>query len=199
MIEHISYTNLKSEKYQSCHSGDIVNGARGVSEFIDITIDPAVEYGARYVAMNVLVYSGPTFAEHKKCYAGWMTREKPKSKEIYDPKHVVQKIDLTSESRNCIPVVFDLVERKAIWADLTTGSSYHMWGNNVHSNRATIEETLEAIVDTNNKVSLYELFEMHAWARGEIVATKEEADTVFSLTEGITPYDVPLINSDFIE
>jgi hypothetical protein len=40
---------------------------------------------------------------------------------------------------------------------------------------------------------------MHAWARGEIVATKEEADTVFSLTEGITPYDVPLINSDFIE
>jgi len=122
MIEHISYTNLKSDNYQSCHSGDIVNGARGVSEFIDITVDPAVKYGARYVAMNVLVYSGPTFAEHKKCYAGWMTREKPKSKEIYDPKHVVQKIDLTSESRNCIPVVFDLVERKAIWADLTTGS-----------------------------------------------------------------------------
>lgn len=197
-IGHVSWTALRSSTYQSYHSGDIVRAPNGASEFIDITIDGAVESGARYITMNVYVFSGPTFAEHKKVYAGWMTRSKPNSNEIYDPKTVEQRIDLTSESRNAIPVIFDLVERKAIWADLTTISRYHNWGNTVESNRATTQEMVEAMLSLDNKVSLYELFLLHAEARGELVEDKEEADTVFSLYEGITPYDISLINSEYV-
>jgi len=197
-IEHISYTNLKSSQYQAYHSGDIVQAPKGASEFIDITIDDAVNYGARYVVMNVLVYNGPTFAEHKKVYAGWMTRSKPKSNEIYDPKTVEQKIDLTSKSKNSIPVVFDLVERKAIWADLNTTNNYYYGGNNIESNRASIAESLEAIVTNANKVSLYELFTLHGESRGEIVDIKEEADIIFSISEGITPYNISIINSEYL-
>lgn len=199
MIEQISYTNLRSINYDACHSGDIVQAPRGASEFIDITIDKAVKFGVRYVVMNVLVYSGPSFAEHKKVYAGWMTRDKPKSNEIYDPKTVEQKVDLTSASKNNIPVVFDLVERKAIFADLNTSTSYMYGGNNIHSNRASIQETLEAVVSLDNKITLYELFMLHAIARGELVGNKDDADSVFSISEGITPYDISIINSEYLD
>jgi len=198
MIEQISYTHLRSHKYQSAHSGDITYAPKGASEFIDITIDPAVKYGARYVVMNVFVYNGPNFGEHKKCYAGWMTREKVQSGEVYEPKTVQQKVDLTAQSRNAIPVVFDLVERKAIWTDLSTKGRYHMWGNNTHSNQATIEQTLRAMVSLDNKVTLYELFTMHAHARGTIVDNRDEADVIFAIDEGITPYDIATINSEYL-
>jgi hypothetical protein len=200
LVSHISYTKLRSQKYQAAHSGDVVSAPApdGGSEFIDITIDPAAAAGLRYVVMNVFVFSGPTFAEHEKVYAGWMTREYPKSNEIYDPKTVEQKVDLTGDSKNCIPVVFDLVERKAIWADMNTVGRPGWRPNNIKSNRASIAETLEAMVSIDNKVSLYELFKMHAAFRGEIVKDREEADMVFSLDEGITPYDIALINSEYV-
>lgn len=197
-MSHISYTNLKSAAYQACHSGDIVSAPKGASEFIDITIDGAVKHGARYVVMNVLVYAGPTFAQHETCYAGWMTRSKPQSKEVYEPKTVQQKIDVRSNARNCVPVVFDLKNRQAVWADLTTSTRSFYGGNNVESNRASIADTLEAIVSSDNKVTLFELFMLHARARGEVVESKEEADTVFSMTDGITPYHINDITSEYM-
>lgn len=198
LIEHVSYTNPKSNGFQACHSGDITRAPNGASEFIDITMPQAVNMGARYVAMNVLVYAGPSFAEHEECFAGWMTRSKPKSNEIYDAKTVEQKVDLRNVSRNAIPVVFDLVERKAIWVDVATPRLVGWGGNNVESNKASIENTIEAIVTMKNKLSLYELFKLHADVRGTIVESKEDADTVFSMYEGTTPYNIAEINSEYL-
>ena len=198
-IGSVSYRNLSSNTYQSYHSGDITYAPNGASEFIDIDVDGALESGARYIGMNVLVYSGPTFKEHDAVYAGWMTRDHANSNEIYDPKFVEQKIDLTGENKNCIPVLFDLKNRKAIWADVATGRSGHFGGNNVESNRATIEETIQAVVDTSRKVSLYNLFSLHAAVRGEVVDNIEDADTVFSATKGdVTPFDITTINSEYV-
>lgn len=199
MIEQVSYTHLRSHEYESCHSGDITNAPNGASEFIDITVDGALKSGARYVAMNVFVYAGPTFAEHDTVYAGWMTREEVQSDEVYDPKHVEQKVDLTSNAKNCIPVVFDLQERKAVWTDLTTPSYINWGGNNVESNHASISETIEAIVSLDNKMSLYELFELHGKARGTIVDDKADADVIYSINEGVTPYQIDVINSEYME
>lgn len=192
MIERVSYTNLKSEKYESCHSGDITSAYNGAAEFIDITIDKAFEYGIRYVVMNVFVYTGPSFKEHEKCYAGWMLREKPKSNEIFEPKTIQQKIDLTSDSRNSIPVVFDLKTKEMIWTDLNVGGRNfvessdfsHPWnpyGNNVENNKASIEQVLKSIVNVGNKPNIFNLLSLHAEYRGELVEDKEEADTVFDL------------------
>lgn len=199
LIEHVSYTNLRAKGYKACHSGDIVNAPKGASEFIDIDIESAYRYGARYVAMNVLVYSGPSFAEHTCCYAGWMTRTKPNSNEVYDPKTVAQKIDVRSASRNVIPAVFDLRDRKMIWVDVAMSGRRQWGGNNIESNAASIESKLKAIVESEHKLSLYELFLMHAQARGSIVPTMEMADTVFSLEQGVTPYDINVINGEYID
>ena len=200
-IGHISYTRLRDGELNACHSGDITNAPNGASEFIDIDIDSAIKAGARYAAMNVYVFSGPNFNEHDKCYAGWMTRAKPRSNELYDPKTVEHKVDLDIESRRSTPVVFDLVERKAIWTDLTfelSGSHYGYRLENVESSKASIAQVVESMLSLDNKSTLFELFALHAVARGTSVADKEDADTIFSLTEGITPYNIMEINSDFI-
>jgi len=198
IMEQVSYTNLRSKGFQAYHSGDITSAPKGASEFIDVTISGALERGARYLAMNVLVYSGPTFAEHEECFTGWMMRSGPKSNEIFDAKTVEQKIDVRANSRNVVPIVFDLQARKAIWTDISTSSRSYYGGNNVESNQASIQETLEAVVDSKHKLSLYELFELHATARGQIVDSQEKADTVFSLDKGVTPFDINLINSEYI-
>lgn len=202
MIEHIAYTNLKSHKYNACHSGDIVQAPKGASEFIDITMDKAFENGIRYVIMNVLVYAGPNFDEHKKCYAGWMTRSKPKSNEIYDPKTVMSKVDLASASKNVIPVIFDLKTKEAIWCDLVTKSNItwngYLVGNNVEANKASIEQVLKAILSLDNKPTLHGLLSLHAKARGVVVEKRKEADIVFGLEGDVTPRDINIINSNYL-
>ena len=198
MVEHVSYTQLRSKDLGTYHSGDITQAPNGACEFIDIDIAQARNSGMRYVTMNVLVYSGPSFAEHEVCYAGWMTRSHPNSNEVFDAKTVKQKIDVTANCRNTIPVVFDLLNEKAIWVDLATSQRSQWGGNNIESNHASIEDKLKAVVTSYNKLSLYELFELHGNARGELVDNKKEADTVFSLTEGITPFNIDEINAEFI-
>lgn len=198
LIEQVSYTNLKSEGFKAYHSGDITSARKGACEFIDVTMGAAVKRGARYLAMNVLVFSGPTFAEHESCYAGWMTRSAPKSNEIFNPATVEQKIDVKANCKNIIPIMFDLVTKKAIWVDMPTSRRTRWGGNNVESNAASIEEKLEVIVHSKNKLSLYELFELHALGRGELINSAEEADTIFSIEQGITPFHINEINAEYL-
>lgn len=205
MQETIAYYNLKNDRYGAYHSGDITNAIHGACEFIDITMDKALEAGHRYVVMNVRVFRGPSFKEHDICYAGWMTREHPHSNEIFEPKTVENKINVMSESKSCIPVVFDLLERKAIWTDIATpsyGGGFSRVGlsaNNVGNNKGSMEDTLAAVTTMKNKVSLHKLFSLHAKARGKIVSKRDDATTVFSLTEGITPKDIAVIASDYLK
>ena len=50
--EHISYTNLRSESYRACHSGDITSAPEGACEFIDIDIPSVVAYGGRSLELT---------------------------------------------------------------------------------------------------------------------------------------------------
>lgn len=196
--DQISYTNLRNRSIKTCHSGDIVDAPHGASEFIDVDIEAAIAGGFRYVVMEVYVFAGPDFKDHDTCFVGWMTRAEPKSNEIYEPKTVQQKIDLTMESRRSIPVIFDLQERKIIWVDMAPSALDHTYGRNLESNRPSTQQLVKGMLRLDNKASLYDLFSYHGEGRGELVDTKEEADTIFSLDEGVTPFDVNTINSDFL-
>jgi hypothetical protein len=199
-VGHVSYTNLRERGLATYHSGDITRAPNGAAEFIDVDMLAAAQ-SARYVAMNVYVFNGPTFDQHKTVYAGWMTRSKPNSNEVFDPKTVQQKLDLTAQSRRAMPVVFDLVERRAIWVDLMPSYRSHFWGNNTESNRASAEEIMMSMVNaTDSRTSLWDLFALHATARGEIVDSREEADVTFGFERGVdvTPYDINAINADYV-
>ena len=194
--EDISYYNLKHN--YGCHSGDIISAPKGASEFIDINIPLAVFAGHRYVAMNVFVFSGPSFGEHEICYAGWMTRNSPDSNAIYDPGTVVQKYNLTSNSRVSMPVVFDLHTREAVFVDSSPTIGRGRLGSNAENTSNPIKTMMKYMLESPDKVSLYELLSLHAEARGTIAENPGEADTVFSIEHGITPFDVNKIQSEFI-
>jgi len=48
------------------------------------------------------------------------------------------------------------------------------------------------------KPDLYDLFMLHAKARGELVDTLDQADTVYSVEQGITPYDIEQIMAEYL-
>ena len=55
------------------------------------------------------------------------------------------------------------------------------------------------MTSSDSKMSLYELFLLHALSRGnDIVDDPKDADTIFSLDEGITPFEIDKILSEFI-
>jgi len=199
-VDTLNYCGDKWHRRYNCvHSGDITYAPapHGASEFIDIDLDKCAQEGVKYVGMSVIVYCGDKFSEHDTCYAGWMEREHPNSNEVYDAKTVVNKVDLRSETTSVIPLVVDIENREIVWVDVSNRGGNSNF-TNTHTQKGSIEDTVMAIINTKNKVPLADLFEMHTQARGQLVESPEDADTIFSLDEGVTPFDATIINSEFL-
>ncbi len=203
-MEHVSYTNLRSDRYNACHSGDITNGGsvygNGVSEFLDVDIDSVVKYGARYIVYQVYSYTRQKYSDMPHAMFGWMSREDVKSGEIYEPKTIEQKMDLTSQSTVCIPVIFDCVKREVIWCDMNLSlNSCHSnyGGNNVESNLSGVAAACYSMVNMR-KPNLYDLIDLHIKARGLRVENKEDADVVFDVDSGITPFDIEVFMGEYL-
>ncbi|QKS60198.1 TerD family protein [Paenibacillus barcinonensis] len=195
-VEHISYTNLRSVKYKAVHSGDIVTAPYGASEFIDLHMPSIVNYGGRYVVTTLHSFTSHPYCNLPECFAGWMMRKKPGSGEIYEPSTVENKIDITADTQIAIPVILDLVERTIIWTDLAL-KRYPDYYNNVEGHQKGIVLMGRAMT-TLRKPDLYDLFLLHAKARGELVDTKEQADTIYAVDEGVTPYDIEQIMAEYL-
>ncbi|WP_270167231.1 TerD family protein [Paenibacillus sp. SYP-B4298] len=195
-MEHISYTNLRSAKYKAAHSGDIVSAPNGACEFIDLDIDSILEYGGRYVMASLNSFTSQPYCELPECFGGWMMRRKPGSGEVFEPSAVIDKVDVTANTQIAIPVILDLVERTVIWCDLalTRHPAYH---NNVEGHLSSMAMMGQAMA-TLSKPDLYELFLLHATARGHLVGHAQEAETIFSPELGITPWDTERIMAEFI-
>jgi stress response protein SCP2 len=190
----IAYYNLK--ELGGYHSGDITSAPDGASEFIDVEIDKMLEAGVRYIIMSVNSYTQQPFYDLPECFAGFMIRQHPQSGEIYEPRTVENKIDLTANTKACLPFIIDLKERNVIWTDLAV-SNNPSHSNNVLNNMSTLTIMNEAMLSLV-KPSLFDLFSLHAEARGELVKTVEDADTIFSLKQGITPFDTDKIVGEYL-
>lgn len=208
-LSHISYTNLKSEKFNSYHSGDIVNGGsptgKGAAEFIDIDINKVLTEGGRYVVFQVYSFSGYIFDKLKNCRFGWMERENADLGEIFEPSTVEMSMKLNSKSSSCVPVIFDCLERRYIWCDLPIESrdsnTRKSKSNNLENNLSKTTAICYSVVNTN-KPDLFSLCRLNAFSRGVPVAKREEADVIFSLDttvpmERVTEFDEK--NNVFIE
>jgi hypothetical protein len=194
--EHISYTNLRSLKYRACHSGDVTDAPEGACEFVDVDLPSVAAYGGRYIVMNVHAFTRHVFSALPECRAGWMMRKHPGSGEVFEPRTVQDRIDVASDTRVCIPMIVDVWERKTIWTDIGLKSNPR-YVNNVEGNSAQmtlIGKSLTEIV----KPDLYGLFLLHAGARGSLVERESDADTVFSVERGVTPFDVETITSEYL-
>ena len=204
MLEKVSYTHLKSRKFNSYHSGDIINGGPvdgiGVSEFLDVDIAAVLQSGGRYIVFQVYSYSEVPFCNMPHAMFGWMEREDVNSGEIYEPRTVKQKMDLASNSNVSIPVIFDCRTKEMIWCDMNLtidGYGYYHGGNNIESNLKGVAATCYAMVNIK-KPNLYDLIQLHIQARGLEVESKEDADVIFDLEDGITPYDTEIFMAEFL-
>lgn len=139
----IAYYNLRSD--EAAHSGDITSAPDGASEFIDVNIEKALANGWRYVAMTVYSYTGQTFDNIPESWAGVMLRDKPQSGEIFEASTVEHRYDLSSNSRNSTPIVFDLKTREMIWWDSEV-STHNNSLFNVANNESRLSMAMKSLV-----------------------------------------------------
>lgn len=189
----LAYYNLKN--FGGCHSGDIVDAPLGASEFIDVSIEKLRSFNVAYIVMVVTSFTQQPYCDLPECFAGWMARKQANSGEIYEPKTVQDKLDLSGNTKISIPVIFDLKNREAIWTDISLTRNPN-WYNNVAGNLGGIQISLKAFAELN-KMSLFDLLKMHIEARGELVELPQDADVEFSVSAG-TPYELERIASEFM-
>lgn len=207
----VSYYNLRD--FGAHHSGDLTSAPypNGATEFIDIDMTKLVgriepERGGRmthrsthirgnirYVAMCINSYTRQYFSDIPICFAGWMARQHPNSGEIFEPRTVVDRFDITSANKICVPALFDVVERRAIWVDLGLKTHPH-FVNNVHANKAGLTDIARAMSDLS-RMTLADLLRMHVEARGMLVEDPSEAEVVFDLDFAT---DVDRIASEYL-
>lgn len=201
-LDHISYTNLKSTKIGACHSGDIVAAPNGASEFIDIDFISAWKTNARYIVFTVNSFTCQPYCELPECFMGYMERPGGSISEapgqqgpIYDPRTVRNKIDLTANTRICVPMLLDLWTWKLIWMDLALKK---MPGFNcVENNANSIISACKAFT-VIERPSLMELLKLNIQARGTAVEEKEKAELCFDLETGITPFDTERFLAEYL-
>jgi hypothetical protein len=108
---------------------------------------------------------------------------------------VQDRLDIAAAASVAIPVIFDLVNRQAIWCDVALKNDPR-WHNNVHGNLKGIQASLRSFLDLR-KPNLHDLLTLHARARGVIAETPSGADTVFSVENG-TPFQLETIASEYM-
>ncbi|MFW6046536.1 MAG: TerD family protein [Candidatus Woesearchaeota archaeon] len=176
---HISYTKLRDFKLRCCHSGDITDAPNGASEFIDININSLMDNNIRYLIPAIFSFTHQPFYKIPECFFGWMGREYPKSKEIYEPNKVNNKINLTSDQRISVPMIVDIFEDKIIWADL--GISDGKILNNIESNNGGIIDLAKSVI-YDEKPDIHKLLSLNFQSRNaEIVRNPEHADISFTV------------------
>lgn len=203
--EHISYTNLRSGHYKSCHSGDITNAPDGACEFIDVDLDSVKKYGGRYIVFTVNSFTGQNYTEIPECFMGWMEREEPDSGEIFEIAAVKNKIDLTANTKVSIPMVVDVVDKKIIWMDMALKNAPN-YNINIENNQGGIIASCMAFTNMK-KTTLYELIDHHIKARGIRVDDPADANVVFCTevpkdqADGvryITPFMLDVFMSEYL-
>lgn len=193
-IDTLAYYNLKN--FGAHHSGDIVDAPKGAAEFIDIDISRCVSGGVRYVVMSLNSFTEQPYCDLPECFAGWMSRQRPNSGEVFEPKTVVDRVDVASNTRICLPALFDLAQREVIWSDIALKKNA-AFVNNVQNNLCGVSLMVRAMTQLR-KTDLYSLFQLHIKARGLEVEKLTDADSIFACEQGITPFDLDRITAEFM-
>lgn len=195
-VDRIYFGNLVNKKLNCVHSGDVRQAPEGATEFVDLDLNQLKENGVRYVVASVNSYTGQEFIEMPDCFVGFMEREDNVFGEIFEPKTVSHKADLTSPTGVNIPMIIDIADRKAIWTDLS-GEATQLSTVGMSKEKNRLLSALKSMINVC-KPNLYDLAILNAISRGEVVENKEDADIVFSLTEGVTPFDTDKLLAEYI-
>jgi hypothetical protein len=194
MVDYIAWTKTGSN---GCvHSGDIQNAPNGGSEFIDFDVAHLRGRGIRYVVSSVISYRGEKFNLFP-CYAGFMERDALTSGATYEPASVRLKFDVSAPNTSVMPLIFDLDEMKVVFADIASGAAREAW---VPRQKEKLASTTQMVLDLpNRRLTVYDVLVTNAKARGQLVASPENADIKFLVSGGETiGFDVDKVVDEYL-
>ena len=205
-VDHCSFTHLRSAGLT--HSGDITSAPNGSCEFIDIDFEQ-LPANAAYIAVLAYAYTRQNFGDMPEAFLGWMVRADGQSGDIYDARTVRQKVDLTASGQRVLVGYIDVARRQFVWADIVLPARCH--GSNAIETSTLMTGVLARGIVNPVRPTIGTLLAEHALARGELVATAEDADVVFTsqLPNTVAPakagqavvtaYDAEILIADYLQ
>ncbi len=177
VIDRVSWT--QTQTWGCKHSGDVVHAPNGASEFIDMTLPRLAERGVRYAVMSLISYSGGNFSGFP-CFAGFMERDSLTSGKLFEPASVALKFEVGGEGTSSMPLMIDVLERKAIYADILSGGRDY---GTVTGSANKLQAQVRAMLDLpRTKPTAWDVLHAHAAARGTLVSRMDEADVAYMAT-----------------
>lgn len=183
---HISYTSLRNQLLNVCHSGDVRQRRGACAEYVDIDVESCLKHNVRYVIIQVHNFQSRPMHTMKDCVFGLMEREFPESNSVFVPKTISNAINIANESSTVNICILDLKEREYIWADLETQSRGL---SNIESSKEYSDMVIKSLIASSEKLSVYDLLTLHVEARGKIVSDKESADLKFEYEDMVSSYE----------
>lgn len=143
----VSFRNLRTYDGIVKHSGDFTSAPNGASEFIDVQLSKLPKE-VQFVVPQINKYSGESFDEVKEVFFGYMERKETEtSGEVFEPKTVKVKSELTGTSQVAYPVVFvkegDSWYAKWIHLNLNSANFIGMVENNKVSTSMIVKSIVE--------------------------------------------------------
>lgn len=174
-VEHIGWNGSHVRPYAT-YSGDVTGRSGPCAEYIDIDIKKAINDGFKYVMLDARDYCGIGFHTYKECVCGFQGRSKLGSENRdWKPETIKNSMKITTTSKGVYIAIIDLETMEYIWLDIDSSK------NTASSDIKGIARMIKTYSE-HPKLSLYDLFEWHAIARGSIV-TPVEADIQFTFDE----------------
>lgn len=192
----LSWHNMSGGKrFNSYHSGDIVNAPNGASEFVDLDYVAARKY-ARYAIVTNSVYTGQDFADIPECFSGVMfMNQMGKKGEVFNPEFIEYKFDLTQRGSNeNVAFAVDLETLELIWID---SPLYYSYSGIVASYSTGVMLALKNALKEH--MNMYDFFKLHS-EHMNIVDNIEEAEVIISDNDNATlkPFDVESISANWL-
>lgn len=197
-IESVGYYNPSDKKMGAVHSGDVRHsGPDGGCEYLDFNIAKARKAKARYAAYTINSFSNQKFTELDSCFMGFMCRD-DKTGEIFEPKTVKNRFDLSGDAQQCLMFIVDIKENKVYIADLAIGSEKY---SSAYGQRDTISMFTQVVIE-DKSLSVMQLLQSAAEAEFiEFCENPEEADILITDEDVKTkedakkvhPYDITSI------
>ena len=146
----------------------------GASEFVDLHLHPAREAGVRYAVMVLNNYSGVSFANLERAFAGLMIRHGDEGAH-FDPRTVALRFALQGENGVFLPLVVDLQQQRLHWLDVYSSGQFEF--NNVATSTNAIRTVCPSFMGyfaagqhhDGARPSLWSLGLLHGAARARVV------------------------------
>jgi hypothetical protein len=140
-------------------SGDLTSAPYGAAEFMDCRVEKIT---SPYIFASIKKFSGEKFPDLESCYAGWMEREKADTNfQQFDPKTVVQKVNVIRDGNTWVPFVFDVERNEIVYTDL-----YLTGGRCIENDKHFGDLALAAIRLSENKPNYGQLLKFFLEANG---------------------------------